>query len=183
MGRAKPLKEETPTERLFLAASRPCGACALPGRCPIPAHIIQVPAPCMRYLMRTHRTYACPYNLTSWCCYVSKEFSCYAQDFSEETPLHRELLDYRALEVKLYKALDSSRPSASRFATLAELLAMKRKEILGKVTAKNLSVCAFFPFYSEKDFQAIINKTDPNIPRLLCAAQVRLKGHSLPGLP
>ena len=178
VGRGKPLGGDSPpSERLFLHASRPCGTCTLPGNCPVPAHITQVPLPCMKYLMSQGRTWACPYNINSWCCYLTSDYACYAQDLAEEASNHRVVMEYRDLEVAMYKALDhSSHRSSTRFVTLAGLLVAKRKKILDQVQAQNLTACAFFECYSSSSRKAVINRPDTNITRLLVRGELRLRG-------
>ena len=130
----------------------------------------------MTHLMRQHRTYACVYNIQSWCTYVSSTHACYAQDLAPEAHTHKACLEYRELEVALYRALDSSKKSPARFSTLASLLAAKRKALLGQVKACNVTVCAFYPEYSSHDHKATVNRTDPNIPRLISRGEVTIKG-------
>jgi hypothetical protein len=132
----------------------------------------------MKFLMESSRTWACPYNLASWCVYVSETHACYAQDLAPETSLHKKVLEYRDLEMDMYKALDhSSSRSTARFETLACLLIAKRKEILGQ-TQPNLHACAFWPLYKAHDHHAVINKTDPNIPRLVARGELLIKGRT-----
>lgn len=177
VGRGQPLVGGSPpSRRLFLHASRPCGTCELPAQCPVPNSQLQVPISCMKYLMSEHRTWACPYNVQSWCVYVSKTHACYAQDHAPETELHKLVLEYRDLEVDMYKALDhSSVRSATRFETLASLLAAKKRKVLDHVQP-NLAVCAFWPTYKATQHRATINKPDQHIPRLLTRGDVALRG-------
>lgn len=142
----------------------------------------------MRYLMSTGRTYACVYNIQGWCCYVTLTHACYAQDFAPRTPIYDSVLEYRDLEVKLYRALDSPLRSASMFEKLAGLLAAKKKEVLDDTGAQNLAACAFrlylgkgpvlgtLPAPRGTPIKPIINREDPNIPRLLSAEQLSLRG-------
>ena len=132
----------------------------------------------MRYLMGTHRTWACVYNIQSWCCYSTSSHACYAQDSALESPAHELCLEYRDLEVRLFQALDGPRRSPAVFQKVVEILAAKRKKVLTFVTAKNLACCAFYPYYRQLDRKAVINKTDPNIPRLLSAGHLQRRGCS-----
>lgn len=131
----------------------------------------------MRHLMGAYRTWACPYNVNSWCVYQAKSHACYAEDLAPDSPNKEQVWRHRDLEIKLYEALDrSGKKAPTRVGTLAGLLAKSKRDLLLSTKAQNLRVCAFYLLYKDKDRAAVINKTDPEIVRLLARGELKLKG-------
>lgn len=163
--------DKPPRLSLHIAVPWPCSACTLPADCPVPGHEVQLPWTCARHLMLAGRTWACIYNVNSWCCYTGTSSTCYAQDSAPDGELHRELLVYRDLEQRAWSvSSDKSR------AELLHKLVLAKKELLLHVGVERLRVCVLYPEYRALDREAVVNKTDPEIPRLLTSGAARLKG-------
>lgn len=168
--------EGVPTRAVHLKVANPCAGCKIPGDCPVPAYKIQVPIQCMVDLMKRHRTWACPYNLNSWCTYQSATHSCYAQDDAPEAPNHQAVLEYRDLEQKYWLAFTSQRPNVSKAAALAARVSTAKKRILAALGQRSLSVCAFWSYYKDQARLHIANKPAKEIPMLLHREVIAIKG-------
>ena len=165
-----------PRRKLYLATAHPCSVCTIIGSCPVPAHEIQLPLVCGKHLMSKHRTWACPYNVKSWCCYTRQDTTCFFLDAALDGEFHQEVLEYRDLEQRYWEAMDSRYPSRARAVTMLHRMTQASTKLLKTVGEHRLTVCAFYSLYKKRDREAIVNRTDMEIPKLLASEATRLKG-------
>lgn len=168
-----------PTAKLGVEIDKPCGACTIPYPCPTPNWSLQMGIKCIQHLMAKSRTWACIYNVNSWCFYFDEDFSCYHQLGAPDSANHSRLLTYRQCEMEYYFSLDG-RPGyrRSRAPTLGLKLYDLRESLLLDTGVQNLSVCSFYALYKDQDHLAVINKTDPAIPKMLSSEKIALKGEA-----
>ena len=166
-----------PRTKFYLATAYPCSVCTILGACPVPAHEVQLPLRCGKHLMAKHRTWSCPYNVTSWCCYTRSDTVCFFEDAALKGEFHQEVLEYRDIEQRCWRARDSTEYSSRRqFIALSHQLFQARYNLLKAVGEHRLTVCAFYPRYKHGDGESVVNRTDVEIPKLLISGVTRLKG-------
>ena len=176
-----PCTKEPPRSKLYLNCANPCGACTLLFACPVPTDEVQLPLPCMHHLMEASRTWACIYNVNSWCLYMVDTHACYAEDLAPDAPNHQALLEYRDIEQKVWEAKDRQRQvQGKKFARHVHELSVAKRELLLDAGVHRLTICMFYPIYKKKDREATINRTDLEIPKLLISEATRLRGSQHP---
>ena len=149
----------------------------MPGACPVPAHVIQVPIMCMHHLMSKGITWACPYNVNSWCLYANETYACAALDGAPKGSNYQELLEYRDLEQRYWIAMMSPQHrSLTKALKLHGRMSMAKKELIENFGQQNLYVCAFYRTYQLLDLNNPANKADKDIDMLLTSEVISIKG-------
>ena len=163
-----------PVSEAKRVVSKVCSPCQLPGACSVPSNNLQLSFRCMHHLMSKARTWACVYNIGSWCAYDAPTYACFAQDEAPEGSWHAQVLAYRDLEQRLWSLRIGRYLARSAIPVLDELTATRNAILLG-LGAAELRVCAFYPVYRDADKLAFVNRVDPEIPKLLARRAAALK--------
>lgn len=171
---------ETPTTKLGLEVGAPCGACEIKFPCPVPSSSLKLDVQCMTHLMEAHRTWACIFNVNSWCTYKSDSFACFSEAGAPRTHEYQLAKIYRQTEVDYFLALDGKKRRARHnIHRHAEKVIALKQMLFAAVGTHNLKVCGFYPMYKSMDHMAVINATDKAIPRLLVSGRACLKGEKI----
>jgi len=134
---------------------------------------------CLTHVMESARTWACIYNVNSWCTYRTKTHACWGQDDAPKAANHQALLEYRDLEQRYWRAAHGLKPKRGLATKLAARLSVAKKVLLDRLGQRSLSVCAFYPAYRQWDHKAVINRTAKDIPMLLARQAVTIKGQPI----
>lgn len=152
---------------LFVSLKYPCHACKIKTPCPVDIQETQVPETCMSHLMQQGVTWACAYNVNSWCTYVSSTHTCYAQDDAPNGDHHKLALEHRSRELAFF---ETTRPGAKLKRKAQERLAtwqQSRSNLLTAVMPQRLTLCRYYKDYAWKTLDSQLNPIDQEIPRLV----------------
>jgi hypothetical protein len=126
----------------------------------------------MQHLMQQGVTWACPYNVNSWCTYLSRTHTCYAQEDAPEGEHHKLALEHRSRELAFF---ETTRPRAKlKRKAQARLSSWQqaREELMAAVMPQRLTLCRYYKDYSCKTSDQQLNPVDREIPRLIALGEL-----------
>jgi len=165
-----------PVKNLVENLMRPCGPCTQ-GACNVHAASDKIPLPCLEHLFARGRTYACVYNINSWCIYKTEAAACFGEDFAPRANNHDIAIEYRRCEIEFWRQIEKHKVRVRERLSSANIDALK-KAALHSVGPGNLRVCAFFPEYKSQGKDMVLNRPDDAVVRLYAIGSIRLRGRN-----
>jgi hypothetical protein len=126
----------------------------------------------MHHLMQQGVTWACVYNVNSWCTYLSPTHNCYAQDDAPAGEHHALALEHRKRELSFF---ETTRPGIKLKRKTQERLAswqQAREALLTAVMPQRLALCRYYKDYACLNHKMTLNQVDQEIPRLLALGEI-----------